>query len=227
MPGGSAVDLGCGTGKLTAVLHEKLGLGETLGIDSSPAMLQEADGFAGRGLRFAVGQLETFEPTAPLDLVFSNAALQWAENHEGLLRRYRKFLKPGGWLAVQVPANHRHLSHTAAADVAGEEPFERALGGYRRVSPVLEIDRYAEILVRAGFSDTQVQTRVYLHKLESRDAVVEWVKGTLLTDYQKRLSAELWPKFLERYRQKLLPALSPERPFLYPFLRTLFWARAS
>lgn len=220
------MDLGCGTGKLTAEMHRRLELKETLGLDSSPAMLREAEGWKVPGLHFQIGTTESFHPKAPLDLIFSNAALQWSDDHSALLPRLKSYLAPGGWLAVQVPANHHHLSHRLAAEVAGESPFREALGGYHRVSPVLPPEGYSEILARAGFENPVVQTRVYLHRLTTRGEVVEWVKGTLLTDYQKRMPSDLWPLFLKRYREVLLPRLPDENPFLYPFLRTFLWAVA-
>jgi trans-aconitate 2-methyltransferase len=55
--------------------------------------------------------------------------------------------------------------------------------------------------------------------------VVEWVKGTLLTDYEKRLPAELYARFLESYRERLLPLLRARRPYFYAFKRILIWAQ--
>ncbi|HEY1435763.1 MAG TPA: methyltransferase domain-containing protein, partial [Thermoanaerobaculia bacterium] len=81
IPGGRAVDLGCGPGELTRALHEKTGARETLGVDSSDAMLAKAAAFAGGGLRFERGDLETFTAEEPFDLVFSNAAYHWVPDH--------------------------------------------------------------------------------------------------------------------------------------------------
>lgn len=225
MPGRRAVDIGCGTGRLTAELHRRLGLAETVGFDNSPKMLAEAKAFAGGGLTFREGTIEAFAADHEYDLIFSNAALQWTDDHPALFSRLKRALAPRGWLAVQMPANHRHPSHVVAANVAGESPFREALGGYTRVTPVLEASRYAELLARLGFEEPVTWTRCYLHRLDRRDEVVEWVRGTLLTDYQKRMPADLWAKFLSRYTESLLPELRDERPFLYPFNRTFLWAR--
>jgi trans-aconitate 2-methyltransferase len=54
--------------------------------------------------------------------------------------------------------------------------------------------------------------------------VVEWVRGSVLTDYERRMPAALWSRFLERYREALLPQLEDARPFLYSYKRVLFWA---
>jgi len=226
VPGGRVVDLGCGSGELTAELHRRVGAAETLGLDSSPAMLERAAeaGLAGDGLRFAKGDIGELREGG-WDVVFSNAALHWLPDHVELFGRLAGLLNAGGQLAVQMPANHDHPSHLVAAEVAGDEPFRTALGGYRRVSPVQAPEWYAELLDRLGLADQHVRLQVYLHHLASRDEVVEWVKGTLLTDYESRLPAELFEEFLGAYRQRLLPRLEDARPFRYPFKRLLLWGR--
>lgn len=220
-PGGRAVDLGCGTGELTRVLHERLGAAETLGIDSSPAMLERAAQFAGGGLRFELADIATFTAERPFDVVFSNAALQWLPDHERLVPRVAGLVAPGGQLAFQVPANADHPSHTIAHAVAREEPFATALGGYVRDWPVLPPERYAELLDGLGFADVHVRLQVYVHRLASSDDVVEWVRGTLLTDYERRLGPELYAQYLARYRERLLAEIGERAPYVYTFKRVL------
>ena len=216
-PGMRVVDLGCGTGELTAALHARLEARETIGLDSSEAMLEQARPRAGGGLRFEAGDIGAWDGRE-FDLVFSNAALHWVEDHEETFTRLRRALTADGQLAVQVPANHEHPSQTVAVAVAREAPF-------RRVSPVLPPPAYAEVLERLGFAEQHVRLQVYGHRLESRDAVVEWVRGTTLTDYQRRLEPELWDQFLARYRERLLPRLPDRRPFFFTFPRILIWGR--
>jgi trans-aconitate 2-methyltransferase len=229
IPGGRAADLGCGTGALTLELHRHVRARETLGIDSSVAMLERARPLAGDGLRFEPGDIATFGQDGHAggdrgwDLICSNAALHWVPDHPALLARLVPVLAPGGQLAVQVPANFDHPSHVVAAELAGEEPFRGALDGYRRLGPVEPAERYAEILDRLGFVEQHVRLQVYGHHLAGREAVVEWVRGTLLTDYQRRMPAELFERFLDRYRERLLPLLDERRPHFYPFKRVLLW----
>ena len=85
--------------------------------------------------------------------------------------------------------------------------------------------RYAELLHALGFVRQQVRRQVYAHVLPETRAVVEWVKGSLLTPFRERLSAEGYAHFLERYEHELLSAEGDRRPYLYPFKRILIWGR--
>ncbi|HSN15273.1 MAG TPA: methyltransferase domain-containing protein [Anaeromyxobacteraceae bacterium] len=221
-PGMRVVDLGCGPGELTAHLHRSLAARETLGLDASAAMLARAAAHAGGGLSFVEGDIGAFAGEG-FDLVFSNAALHWIPDHGPLLARLAGALAPGGQLAVQVPANHDHVSHRLAHEIAREPPFAGALGGYERGKPVLEPEEYAHLLFRLGFREQHVRLVVYAHPMPARDDVVDWVRGTLLTDFQKRLPQELWDRFLATYRARLVAALPDDRPFLYTYKRILFW----
>ncbi len=226
VPAPRTVDLGCGTGELTRLAHERLGARETLGVDSSPAMLERAAAHAGGGLAFAQGDLATFEG-AGFDVVLSNAAIHWVPDHERLLARLAALLAPGGQLAVQAPANDHPPSHAVAREVAREPEFAGPLGGFVRESPVLEPERYARLLFGLGFARQRVRLETYAHPLGSRDDVVEWVRGTTLTDYERRLDPPTWARFLDRYRVRLRAALPDERPFLYTYRRLFLWARRS
>jgi trans-aconitate 2-methyltransferase len=76
-----------------------------------------------------------------------------------------------------------------------------------------------------GFEQQTVRLEVYGHVLESSDGVVEWVKGTLLTDYQKRMSPEMFDRYLARYRERLLGEIGATAPYFYAFKRVLAWGR--
>jgi len=224
VPGGRVVDLGCGTGVLTRVLHEHTQAAETVGVDRSEAMLAQSVQHAGHGVRFERGDIATFAGN-DLDVVFSNAALQWVDGHEALFPRLAATLREGGQLAVQMPMNHDHPSHTVAHDVAREPRHAKALGGYVRGYPLREVEWYAELLARLGFGEQHVRLQVYLHRLAGPEEVVEWVKGSLLTDYRNRLSREEYEAYLADFRERLLAELPDERPHLYPFKRLLLWGR--
>lgn len=226
-PGLRVVDLGAGTGELTARLAAELSASHTLGVDASPAMLERARPRATATLEFVLGDIERFAPPAPVDLVWSHAALHWVPDHVTLFARLAGFLAPRGQLAIQMPANEDHPSHVVARRLAGKPPFAAALGGPPRVSPVLPVERYAVLLDELGFSEQHVRLQVYVHRLPEARLVVEWVKGSLLTWYAQRLGDELFARFLERYQAELFPALGrqPSAPFVYTYKRILLWAR--
>lgn len=225
VPGGRAVDLGCGTGELTRSLHERAGVATTLGIDSSAEMLAKSRAFAGGGLTFAEADIATFAPEHPFDIVFSNAALQWLPEHERLIPAVAALVARGGQLAVQMPANFDHPSHTIAAALADEEPYRTALRGERRYVNVRPPEWYAELLHGLGFARQHVRLQVYGHVLPGPEDVVEWVRGSLLTEFRERLTGELYAAFEGEYRRRLLETLPHRRPYLYPFKRLLFWGR--
>jgi trans-aconitate 2-methyltransferase len=224
-PAMRVLDLGCGTGTLTRLLHETLAARQTIGVDRSPRMLETAALHSPPGLRFEPGTIEAFSAHEEYDLILSNAALHWVEDHETVVGRLLGGLKPGGQLAFQVPAMHGNLTHTLADDLASEEPFQSAFAGWRRPQPVLEPAEYARLLFRAGIADPKVRLVIYPHVLPGREDVVEWMKGTLLTEYERRLDSTQFADFLAIYRARLLERLDPERPFFFPFKRILCWGQ--
>ncbi len=227
IPGGRAVDLGCGAGELTRELHRTIEAAETVGIDSSDAMLERARPLAGGGLRFEKGDIGSWEANSGYDLVFSNAALHWVPDHPGLLARLTHALRPGGQLAFQVPDNFDHPAHTTAEDVAGEEPFRSALGdwGGKRPRHVLAPEEYATLLHRLGYAKQLVRLQIYGDRLPSREDVVTWVEGSLLSEYRRRLSNSLYTRFLESYRGRLFATTPDERPYFLTYRRVLARAR--
>jgi trans-aconitate 2-methyltransferase len=227
VPGGRVVDLGCGSGELTEELHSLLRATETLGVDSSPTMLQEAQAHAGDGLTFRLADAAAWQEPG-WDVIFANASLQWMADHRPLLERLRGLLAPGGQLAFQVPANFDHPSHVVAAEVAGEEPFASELGNAFGPGPggnVLDPVDYAVIVHGVGALEQHVRLQVYGHQLASGTEVVEWVKGTALTRYRDALSPGSYQAFLRRYQERLLEHLGGDGPYFYPFKRILVWAR--
>ena len=215
------IDLGCGTGELTRQLADQLPESEVNGLDSSPEMLTNAASFQRPGLVFVKGDQSAL--TGEWDLIFSNAALQWSENHAELIPSLYRKLAPGGQIAVQVPSNHDHISHRIYRETANEEMFKFLLNGYQRYSPVLKIDDYARILFNCGAEQITVFEKVYPHVLEDSDAVVEWISGTALVPYFERLGKHR-DEFVQSIREKMRAAM-PDRPVFYPFRRTLFSAR--
>jgi len=215
------IDLGCGTGELTRRLADALSGSDVLGLDSSPEMLAKAAAQARPGVRFEVGTIEA--AAGEWDLIFSNAALHWVNDHQALIPRLFSLLRPGGQLVVQLPSNYGHPTQTLIVETAHQEPFAQALDGWERTIPVLSIDAYAELLYALGGEEITAFEKVYPHVLQDADALVDWVSGTALVPYFERFSEEMKQRFLERYRQKLRQRY-PSSPVFYGFRRTLFAA---
>jgi trans-aconitate 2-methyltransferase len=220
-PNLKVVDLGCGTGELTRQLAKTLPNSSVTGIDNSPQMLEKAASFARPGLSFEHG--DHSQLTGEWDLIFSNAALHWTENHSELIPQLYQRLTPGGQIAVQVPSNHNHISHQIYRETASEEMFKFILNGFQRYAPVLSIDDYARILFNCGAENIVVFEKVYVHVLENADAVVEWISGTALVPYFERLG-DYRDEFVRVIREKMRAAM-PDSPVFYPFRRTFFSAR--
>ncbi len=220
-----AIDLGCGTGELTRRLADALPDSDVLGIDSSSEMLARARERERPGLRFELRRIEDAE--GAWDLIFSNAALQWVDDHQWLVPRLLSLLTPGGQLVVQMPSNFSHPTHTFIDELASEEPFRTALVdwglNWSTSRPVLSIDEYAALLYACDGAEITVFEKVYPHVLEDADALADWMSGTALVPYFERLPDDLREPFMERYRERLR-ARFPSRPVFYGFRRTLFAA---
>jgi len=227
-PAMRVVDLGCGTGELTRRLHERMTAVETLGLDTSEQMLERArtlPAALGTGeLRFEQRDAAGFVDESQWDLVFSNAALHWLPSHEELFPRLSRALVPGGLLAVQMPANHDHVSQQIIDDVADEEPFPTALRNFVRPRNVLTASRYAEILHGAGLRDVRASLVVYGHELSEAREVVEWVKGSTLTSFQRVLDKGTFDELVARYETRLRARLGDAKPYYFTFDRILLWA---
>lgn len=227
--GGRAVDLGCGPGELTAQAASTLGIADMVGIDNSPSMLASAAAHEAPGVRFAAGDIGEWTSAGDHDLVLAGASLQWVPDHAAVLRRWTAALAPGGQLAVQVPANAYMPSHTTADALAHTEPYLSAFDGAPPADPVaeyvLEPEQYAQLLFDLGFEQQQVRLQVYPHVLANTRDVVQWVRGTTLTRFQKRLPPALYEQFIADYEVALLAAVGDHSPFFFPFRRILMWGR--
>jgi len=225
-----AVDLGCGPGELTALAADRLGVGQMLGIDNSPAMLDKAAEHASATVRFENGDIAEWGSDAGVDLVLAAASLQWVSDHEKVIGRWAAALRPGGQIAIQVPANSAQPSHVVARQIAEREPYLSLFGPEGPPADpvrdnVLEPEEYAQILYDLGFERQVVRLQVYPHVLPSSRHVVEWVRGTTLTRFEKRLDAASFASFVDDYEKQLLAVLGEHAPFFFPFRRILMWAR--
>ncbi|HKH88651.1 MAG TPA: methyltransferase domain-containing protein, partial [Acidimicrobiales bacterium] len=211
LPGAREIaDLGCGTGSLTALLAQRWPAAHVVGVDNSPDMLGQAQARAMAGrLEFCLGDVRTWEPAAPLDVLVSNATLHWAPGHLGLIDRLAAFLQPGGMLALQVPGNFGEPTHRLLAELKSSDRWQAALGGEEIASPSShDPGEYLEALLAAGLAAGAWET-TYFQLLQGDDAVLEWMKGTALRPVLTALSEEEGDEFLREYGGLLRAAYPP------------------
>ncbi len=225
-----AVDLGCGPGELTALATEQLGIDEMVGIDNSQAMLDKTGEHTSDRVRFEYGDIGRWTAGGDVDLVLAAASLQWVPDHAAVMARWARALRPGGQIAIQVPANADQPSHAIARLVAEREPYLSLFGPEGPpIDPVqayvLRPEEYAQILYDLGFERQHVRLQIYPHVLPSSRHVVEWVRGTMLTRFEKRLERDAFDAFVADYETELIQALGTEEPHFFPFRRILMWAR--
>ncbi len=193
------VDLGCGPGTLTAALTERWPTAQVHGIDSSPEMIDRTATLSGTArLTFSLADAGDFD-ASDVDVLISNALLQWVPGHDNLLRRWSRQLAPGGWLACQVPDNFDSPSHVLMRELAESAAWRESLSGVlRHADAVSSAAGYQEILAESGMV-TDVWRTEYLHVLAGDDPVLDWVAGTGLRPVLAALSPTQAPRFRAEY----------------------------
>jgi trans-aconitate 2-methyltransferase len=217
------VDLGCGPGNSSAILIRRWPQSHVVGLDSSESMLEKARRDHPE-IEWRLGDAAALE--GDYDLLFSNAALQWIPDHEGLLPRLMSRVRSGGALAAQIPMFEDMPLGLAIEKVASRPRWREAtrscasLFTYRK--PAFYYDLLSSLAARV-----ELWTTSYYHVLESRPALLDFCRSTGLKPYLERLSseaeradfeAELLGELGSRY------ALQADGKLLFPFDRQFFVA---
>ena len=218
----AVADLGCGPGTLTVELARRWPGAEVRGIDNSAEMIEAAQALpdaTGKRLSFALGDVRDFAPDGGVDVIVSNAVLQWVPDYLAVVSRWAGTLRPGGWLAFQVPANFDQPSHRAIADLAGSDRWRPLLADVRLNRQSTDPAQYVDLLSRAGLEVDAWET-TYLHVLHGDDPVVEWYKGSGLRPVIAALPPDLAGEFLAQFRARMAEAY-PAAPYgtVFPFRR--------
>jgi trans-aconitate 2-methyltransferase len=218
------IDLGCGPGNSTELLAARWPHARIEGLESSAEMLRTARG-SKVPATWLEGDIESWSPTHPYDVVFSSAALHWVPDHATLLPKLMSHLADGGALAFQVPANFDAPSHVLMRAVASAGPWARTLAAARTIN-VQKPEAYFAILAPLSTS-VDIWETTYLHVLDGEDPVLAWVSGTGLRPFIQPLREDEREAFLSEYRARLQEAY-PRRDdgrTLFPFTRLFAVAR--
>ena len=222
----TVVDLGCGPGNLTTLLRDRWPEADIRGLDSSPEMIEKAQGVE-PSITFEVADLRSWAAEAePVDVLVSNATLQWVPDHLDLLPALVSRVRPGGWLAFQVPGNFDEPSHTIRRDLAAEEPYAAHTRGVA-VPSSHDPAVYLEALAATGCTVDAWET-TYLHVLTGDDPVFTWVSGTGARPTLQALPDDVRPAFEDEFRRRLRAAY-PEKDgrVVLPFRRIFVVARVA
>lgn len=222
------VDLGCGTGFLTARLSERWPEAAVSGVDASPEMLANAARDHAEAdwprLAWQQGDIALWRSAEPVDLVYSNAALQWLEHHDTLFPQILGQLVPGGVLAIQMPRNFDQPSHVLLREVARSGPWAGRID--LRDAPVAGPQAYYDLLA-PHVGELDIWETEYLHVLSGDHAVLDWVRGTALLPVFDALAGAERDSFVAEYSARLDEAY-PKRAdgkTLFPFRRLFLIAR--
>jgi trans-aconitate 2-methyltransferase len=220
-------DLGCGTGEHAALLARRHPHARVHGLDSSPEMMDQARA-RDVAVDWQAGDIGQFAPKQPVDLIFTNAALQWLPDHASLIPRLAGRLAPGGVFACQVPIAFESLHHQILREVAAEGPWSSLTRQARVMPPTPTMADYHGWLSQ-HCDDIDLWSTTYLHALEGPDPVIDWMGGTALRPYFDVLEdPALCQAFVDELKTRMTRAFPPgnDGVTLFPFARLFFVARA-
>jgi trans-aconitate 2-methyltransferase len=219
----TCVDVGCGTCEQTSLLSKRFENSLFLGIDSSAEMLAESKQFVTEKLSFKLSTIEEFAGSeSTWDLIFSNAALQWSNDHNKLFAKLISKLNHDGQFAVQMPCQKENILNKMLLTIVTEKALADLLGGFRRDSPLLDIDKYAKVMFDCGLKDLNIFVKVYPIIARSEMDLYNFISGSALIPYMERLGpAEqevLKSEFITRIKEQF-----GTFPAIYPFKRILLY----
>jgi len=207
----AVLDAGCGSGRVTRLLAERLPRGRVIGVDGSSAMIEQAQSNLsefGDRIELLVADLTEFELGEPVDAAFSNATFHWIADHDKLFGRLAGALRPGGVLEAQCGGEGNVVEWTRAVQaIAGAErfaPYFRGMGDPWNFASVGDTEMR---LARAGF---EVE-RVWLEKrtYEPPDPR-EYVRTVGLSRHLDALPPELHDEFVDAVLGSMLRPLRLE-----------------
>ncbi len=190
----TVLDAGCGSGRVTRMLMERLPRGRVIGVDAAPSMVEQARANLGEAADVRHVELTALDLVEEFDAVFSNAVFHWVGDHEALFGRLHDALRPGGRLVAQCGgAGNVERFHAAAAQVGAQQPFAEYLGGWAGPWNFAGAEETTERLAAAGFEEIEVG-------LEPSPVVpeptVEYLRTVCLGHHVERLPEELRDRYV-------------------------------
>lgn len=226
-PTPTITDLGAGTGAVVGPLLSRWHGAQLTLVDQSADMIANLrkQNF-GAGIKIVEADIATWRPDQPQDLILSNAALHWVDDHQTLLPTLMDNLKLGGVLAIGVPNNWQQPSHFIMREIADHPRWAEHLMPLIRLAPLLSVGEYEDILGPLSTTLT-IFERVYTHELNGPDPVAAWLMGSSLGPLLAALSDDEAADFYHRYTRATNDAYNPDgkKTLSFPFHRLFIIAQ--
>ncbi len=220
------IDIGCGPGNSTQILHGRWPNADIVGLDNSHKMIEKArEDYPGQ--KWMVGDAGSLNTNQMYDIVFSNATLQWIPNHDVLMPRLFSAVKQNGVLAVQVPANNESPLHKELLSVAKSHKWGGYTSGCETLLTYHNVDYYYDLLISLT-KNLDIWETTYYHVLESHQALLEWYSSTGMKPFLERLPDDAARAEFEKQiliQCKSFYPIQTNGKILYPFKRLFFTAK--
>lgn len=152
----TVLDAGCGSGRVTELLIERLPRGRVIAVDSAPSMVAKGREALGGRAEVLLQDLAELRVPEPVDAVFSNAVFHWVQDHPRLFRRIFEALRPGGRLEAQCGgAGNIEAFHHVVARLADRPPFSSYFDGWSGPWHFAGDAETAALLERIGFVEVR------------------------------------------------------------------------
>lgn len=217
-------DLGCGPENVTEILKQQWPKANVTGFDSSRDMLEKAKSSFPH-LNWVEKDAANFHCEKPIDVIFSNACLQWLPDHKTLMPNLLNQLNDGGVLAIQMPNNYRRPTHQLVEDAAHKSNNYKFLENLFNPIPVESPNFYYDILSPYS-THLEIWETDYLQTLEGENPVTDWTTGSYLRPFLQALKGQDRIQFEECYRELILDAYPKQKngKTLLPFKRLFILA---